>query len=207
MIAQRAVVFDIGNVLFEWSPERFYDGIIGQAARRRLFAEVPLDAMNLAIDTGAPLRETVYRMAEDHPDHAPSIRLWHDRWLEMAGPPIEGSVRLLRALRARGVPVFALSNFGVDSFALAERHFGFLAEFDRRYLSGHLRLLKPDPRIYAAVEADCGLPPEDLLFTDDRAENVAAARARGWPAHRFTGPDGLAAWLAAEGMLTGRESA
>ena len=36
----KAVVFDIGNVLIEWQPERFYDAEIGRARRERLFAEV-----------------------------------------------------------------------------------------------------------------------------------------------------------------------
>ena len=29
-----AVVFDIGNVLIEWQPERFYDSVIGEERRR-----------------------------------------------------------------------------------------------------------------------------------------------------------------------------
>ena len=45
-----AVIFDIGNVLIEWRPERFYDRLIGQARRRALFAEVDLHAMNDRID-------------------------------------------------------------------------------------------------------------------------------------------------------------
>ena len=34
-----AVVFDIGNVLIEWNPERFYDWQFGRATRETLFAE------------------------------------------------------------------------------------------------------------------------------------------------------------------------
>jgi hypothetical protein len=48
-------------------------------------------------------------------------------------------------------------------------------------------------------EQRSGRRPEQLFFTDDRADNVAAARARGWTAHQFTTTELLAgelgAWL------------
>lgn len=196
-----AVIFDIGNVLIEWQPERFYDAEIGGGARRAMFAEVDLHAMNDRVDRGQPFRETIYAEAERLPRWREAIRMWHDRWLEMASPEIAPSVALLRALRAAGVPVYALSNFGIESFALAERHYPFLAEFDRRYISGHMGVTKPDAAIYAMVEADCGHPPGRLLFADDKPENVAAAATRGWRTHLFDGPEGWARRLAAEGLL------
>lgn len=204
--APRAVIFDIGNVLIGWDPEGFYDRTLGHKARVRLFAEVDLAAMNLSVDAGAPFRATVYETAEAHPDWAEPIRWWHDRWIELASPRIEHSVRLLMALRARGVPVFALTNFGDDSFAYAQTQYDFLNAFDRAYVSGRMGVVKPDPRIYAMVEADCGLPPERLLFTDDKTENLDAAAARGWQVHRFEGPEGWAARLVAAGCLNAEDA-
>ncbi len=203
----KAVVFDIGNVLIEWNPERFFDAQIGAARRAEMFAAVDLHAMNERVDLGEPFRPQVMALAEAHPDWASEIALWHDRWLEMASPAIPRSVRLLRALRARGVPVFALSNFGVETFAIAEAHYPFFAEFDARFVSGHLRMAKPEAPIYAALERETGMAPENLLFTDDRADNIAAAQARGWQVHHFTGPDGLAERLVVEGLLTEAEAA
>ncbi len=203
----RAVIFDIGNVLLEWHPEAFYDRMIGPDARKRLFSQVDLEGMNLSIDAGAPFRATVQATAAAHPGWAEQVLWWHDRWGEMASPAIDHSVRLLHALRARRVPVFALSNFGIDSFALAQRLYPFLTAFDRLYISGHLRLLKPDPAIYAAVEGDCGLPPETLFFTDDKPANIVAAMARGWQGHLFDGPAGLADRLVAKGLLQKDEAA
>lgn len=198
----QAVIFDIGNVLIEWQPERFYDREIGADRRREMFAQVDLHGMNELVDRGHPFTETIYAAAEKHPDWGDEIRLWHDRWIELATPAIDHSVRLMRALRAGGVPVFSLTNFGIGSFDLAATHYPFLLEFDRPYISGHMRVTKPDPRIYEMVEADCGLAPEALLFTDDRAENIAAARLRGWQVHHFEGPQGLAARLVSEGLLS-----
>ncbi len=115
---------------------------------------------------------------------------------------IDLSVRSLRALKSKGVPVFALSNFGIGSFALSEGREGFLSEFDRRYISGHMGVTKPSARIYEMVEEDCGIAPERLLFVDDRAENIAAAEARGWQGHVFTSPETWVARLVTAGLLT-----
>lgn len=197
-----AVVFDIGNVLIEWQPERYYDATIGADRRRAMFAEVDLHGMNDRIDGGEDFRDVVYDTAAAYPLWQTEIRAWHDHWLDIAGPAIPHSVRLLRGLRARGVPVFALSNFGVGSFALSETAYDFLGEFDRRYISGHMRVIKPDPLIYEMVEEDCGIAPERLLFADDRADNIAAAGAREWRTHLFDGPHGWADRLVAEGLLT-----
>ena len=202
-----AVIFDIGNVLIEWRPERFYDAEVGEARRRALFGAVDLHAMNDEVDRGADFRETIYATAEAHPEFRDEIRLWHDRWIELARPEIPKSVALMRALQARGVPVFALTNFGIGSFEVARAHYPFLDAFDRAYVSGHMGVIKPDDEIYARVEADCGLPPERLLFTDDRADNIAAAAARGWQTHRFTGPEGWARRLVEAGLLDEREAA
>lgn len=206
MKTPEAVIYDIGNVLIEWQPERYYDAQLGLDRRRALFADVDLHAMNEAIDAGGLFRDTVYDCAALHPKWETEIRWWYDHWIELASPRIEHSITLLRRLRAKGTPVFALTNFGDDAFAYAQTQYEFLNEFDRLYVSGRMKVTKPAPAIYAMVEADCGLPPAALLFTDDRAENIAAAAARGWQTHLFTGPLPWADRLVAAGLLTETEA-
>lgn len=201
-----AVVFDIGNVLLEWQPERFYDRVIGRERRVRLFAEVDLIGMNEGVDLGRPFAASVEALAVAHPEWGPEIRMWRERWFEIAHPPIDGSIRVMRALKARGVPVLALTNFGRETFDTAVERLPFLAEFDRAWVSGRMGVMKPDPAIYAALEAESGVAPERLIFTDDRAENIAAAAARGWQTHLFEGWDGWAARLVAAGLLDKAEA-
>lgn len=202
-----AVIFDIGNVLIEWQPERVYDKYIGEERRKEMFANVDLHGMNDSVDRGANWEEAVKSLAEANPAFRDEILMWHTHWLEMASPTIEHSVRLLRALRAKGIPVFALTNFGIQTFEIGETEYPFLKEFDRRYVSGHMGVVKPDADIYRMVEEDCGVAPEKLIFVDDRADNIAAADARGWKTHQFTGPQGWADRLVAEGLLTEEEAA
>jgi len=78
------------------------------------------------------------------------------------------------------VPVFCLTNFGSYSYEEARDKLDFLGEFDREYVSGRLKVSKPDPRIFQAVEDDSGIAPDRLLFADDKAENIVAAARRGW---------------------------
>ncbi len=198
----RAVLFDIGNVLIEWQPERFFDRVIGVQRSLAFFAAVPILEMNLRVDAGEDFHEAVAKMIKSHPDWADELTMWQDRWIEMASPAIDHSVRLLRALRRAGHPVFALSNFGRETLRVAQKEYPFLEEFDRRYISAEMGVIKPDAAIYEKVEADCGLPSEHLLFADDRPENIAAAHSRGWQTHLFEGPEGWAARLVREGLLT-----
>ena len=201
-----AVIFDIGNVLTRWQPEAFYDRVIGIDRRRALFADVDLHGMNDVVDAGALFRETIYEWADRTPDWAPEIRMWYDRWIELASPRIEGSINLLRALRKNGVPVFTLTNFGSYSYAEARGKMDFLSEFDREYVSGRMGVIKPAPRIYEMVEQDCGIAPNLLLFADDKAENITAAARRGWRTHQFETWQGWAQRLVAEGLLTHAEA-
>ncbi|PSL18943.1 HAD family hydrolase [Shimia abyssi] len=197
-----AVIFDIGNVLIQWQPENFYDRTIGVARRKAFFAATDIHTHHLEIDRGASLPETVDMLVAKFPDWETELRMWNDNWNDLAAPDIPHSARLLYALKATGIPVFTLTNFGHDNFPLSQMVYPFLNEFDREYVSGRLKLIKPDPAIYAHVEEDCGIAPARLLFADDRPENIDAAAARGWQTHLFTTPQGWADRLVAEGLLT-----
>ena len=206
MSQPQAVIFDIGNVLCNWWPEAFYDARFGETRRRAFFDAVPIHAANVEIDRGARFGPTLAALIADHPDHAEELALWRDEWAGTLGPVIPESVATLRALKARGVPVYALTNYGDETFDLSLELLPFLRDFDGAFVSGRLGLIKPDPAIYQAVEQGTGIAPEALLFTDDRPENIDAAAARGWRTHLFTGWQGWARRLVDEQLLTEKEA-
>lgn len=203
----QAVVFDIGNVLIEWQPERFFDREIGEDRRKAMFAAIDLHEMNDRVDSGAHFTETVMAMADAHPDWRTEVETWHDRWIEIASPAIDHSVRLMKALQARDVPVFSLTNFGIQTYEIAAQKYPFLREFDRDFISGHMGVIKPDPQIYDMLERGSGLSGAALLFADDRPDNITAASARGWQTHLFEGPQAWAERLVSAGLLTAEEAA
>ena len=202
-----AVIFDIGNVLVEWHPERMYDTEIGETRRVELFANVDLYAMNDRVDLGEDIATLVAELAAQHSEFHDEIMLWNTKWLDMLRPDIPHSAKLLRALRTKGVPTYALSNFGTTTLDLAATIIPVLTEFDQRFVSGHLKMMKPDPAIYAHVEAHVPQSADRLLFIDDRPENLEAASNRGWHTQLFEHPQGLADRLIAEGLLTSAEAA
>ena len=203
----QAVVFDIGNVLVEWQPERLYDAEIGSEQRKKMFAEVDLDGMNELVDLGHPFKETIFKTADENPKWGDEIRMWHDRWIEMCSPAIDHSVHLLRALRAKSIPVLSLSNFGVGTFEFAQTKYPFLTEFDQQYISGYREVVKPNPVFYEMLENESGYAPQSLLFADDRADNIEAAKSRGWQTYLFENPADWAACLVSHGLLSAQEAA
>lgn len=198
-----AVVFDIGNVLVEWDPDRVYADLIPDPERRAAFyAASGIMAMNEGVDRGDPFAASVQKTAAACPDWHDEITAWEHRWVDMCQPAIDGSTTLLRRLRAKGIAVHALSNFGVETFALAQTLYPVLGEFDIPVISGREKTIKPEALIYEILEERSGLSGDALLFTDDRADNIAAAQSRGWHTHLFETPEGLAEVLMAHGLLS-----
>ncbi len=52
------------------------------------------------------------------------------------------------------------------------------------------------------LEDDSGIPAANLLFTDDRVDNIVMAASRGWQTHQFENPNGWADRLVAEKLLS-----
>ena len=199
----KAVVWDIGNVFALWEPEAHYDRLIGSERRARLFAETRLHEMNEAIDLGTHSRDVAYAHAEKYPKWRDEIRAWHDDWLEMFSTPVPGTSDLLLEVNATGMRSLALSNFGANTLEAAKEVFPALKTFAQEFVSAHLGVVKPDSAIYAALEDGSGLSGEELIFTDDRPENISAAAERGWKTHLFDGAEGWRARLVSEGVLRG----
>ena len=198
-----AVVFDVGNVLYGWDPDAFLvRQIADDEARLQFIEDVDLYAWHETLDGGRPYAEAAAELEEKFPQYANLIAAWSDRFGETISGPVPGVHALVEALEARGVPLFAITNFSADfwpSFEARER--AFFDRFRDIVVSGAVKLLKPDPAIYYLALDRFGLKPADALFVDDREINVEGARAVGMAAHLFTGADGLRARLEAEGLL------
>jgi putative hydrolase of the HAD superfamily len=108
-------------------------------------------------------------------------------------PP--ASAQLLTGLVETGTRLGVLSNAPAP-LAAAVRAAAWSAPIDVLVFSADLGLAKPDPAIYAAADQAYGTAPGDVVFFDDRADNVAAARAHGWDAHVWAGPEEALAVLA-----------
>ena len=201
-MATKAAVFDLGGVLIDWDPRYLYRKLLAdEAAVEEFLATVCTPEWNAEQDRGRPFAEGVAELVECYPVHAAALTAYHERWTEMLGGDIGGTVELLAELRAAGVPLYALTNWSAETFGIARERFEFLSWFDGVLVSGEERIIKPDPAIFRLLLDRFGLDPGAAFYVDDSPANVAAAGELGFDAVRFTGPEQLRRDLEARGLL------
>jgi 2-haloacid dehalogenase len=199
------VVFDLGGVLVDWEPRSLLRQVMPgrEAEMETILAEVLNHDWNLARDHGDSWADAMADLAVEHPQWADIFRAYDERWGETLVGSHEDSVAILRELRERGVPLYALSNWSAAKFPHAEERYEWLDWFDGVVVSGRVKLAKPDPAIFRYLLDTYGLRAADILFVDDHEPNIVAARALGIATHHFRGAPGLRADLVAHGLLPG----
>ncbi len=103
---------------------------------------------------------------------------------------------LIRSLRAAGLRCCAASNQDNRRAAYLDAHAPLRALLPERFFSCWLRAAKPGADYFRAIERALGCAPHEILFVDDRPENVAGARACGWRGEVATGAASVRAALA-----------
>ena len=194
------VVFDIGNVLVRWDMRALFAQLVAPDRLDWFMEHVCPLAWHGQLDAGLTYAEAIAERAALYPDYAQTIAHYDPRWQETIVGAIDGSVRILEALRAAGLPTYAITNFPAEKFEETCEIYPFLKGFLGVVVSGRERLVKPDPAIFRLFLSRYGLVAEDCVFIDDSPANVASARALGFCAIQFTDPERLAAELRALGL-------
>ena len=117
---------------------------------------------------------------------------------------IESNVELNRTLRRKGIPTFVLSNTNELHLGHIRKRFPFFTEFDGYILSYEVRAMKPDAKIYDAAEQLTGKRGAEILFLDDRTDNIAAAVARDWQVIQHETPEKTRAAFQRLGLISCR---
>jgi HAD superfamily hydrolase (TIGR01509 family) len=201
---RNVVVFDLGGVLIDWNPRYLYRKLFhgDQPAMEHFLTAICSPAWNREQDAGRSFAEGCASLKAIYPEAALHIDAWFERYDEMLAGPIQGSVDILRELRSRAVPVYALSNWSAETFPFAERRFEFLKCFNGIMLSGEVRLVKPDPQFFHFFIKTFGIDPASAVFIDDLKHNVEAATAVGMHGIVFTDAAALRKELEALGFLS-----
>jgi len=197
----KAAVFDLGGVLINWDPRLVYRKILPTEAEVEQFLStvctLDWDAQQ---DAGRSLDEGIAELVARFPDQALLIEAWRDRYAEMALPILE-SIEVLRELREREVPLYALSNWGADEFAAIRDLFPFLDWFSGVLISGTVGMVKPDPKFFGLLVREHRLNPAEVVFIDDHPTNVEAAQQLGFRSILFTSSADLREELSRVGLL------
>ena len=191
-----AVVFDVGRVLYQWDLRCLYAKLIDDAGELEWFvSNVVTERWHHQQDEGRPLAEMVPERIAEYPAYADLIEAYAARFEETIPGPVPGSLELVEALHGRGVPLYAVTNFGPDFWPPFRAVRPVFDRFRDIVVSGVEKVAKPEPGIYRIAAERFGHAPENMLFIDDKADNIEAARELGRQGHLFAGADNLAAEL------------
>jgi len=177
----KAVAFDLGKVLVE-----FDYGIAGRkiAARAKMAAaelgqflvHVPLI---IQYETGQLSSEQFFQEVRAASGFLGDMEEFASLFADIF-TPIEPMVQLQSALRRHGLPTYIFSNTNELAIRFIRRNFPFFKNFDGYILSYEHGAMKPEAKLYEVVEERSGCRGGEILYLDDRPENIEAGAARGW---------------------------
>lgn len=197
-----AVVFDVGRVLYQWQLRTLFEKLIDDPGELDWFlAHVVTEEWHFQHDAGRPLAEMVPERQAQFPGHAALIAAYAERFNETIPGPVPGSLELVARLDQAGVPLYAITNFGAELWAMFRPTAPVFDRFRDIVVSGAEKLAKPDPAIFTLAEQRFGHTRHAMLFIDDNAANIAAAAQLGWQVHHFHDAPRLEADLVARGLL------
>ena len=199
----RALIFDFGGVLVDWNPfylySRYFDG--DESAMQRFLDEIGFSQWNLEQDRGRPYAEAVEELSWRYPQYAELIQAYDRRWEESISGPIQPTVEILGELRGAGYPLYGLSNWSGEKFRLVRQKYEFFNWFEDILVSGEVKLVKPDERIFNLMLERIGREAGECLLVDDSAANIQAAARLGFQTIHFRSPEQLRGELVQRGYL------
>lgn len=192
-----AVVFDVGNVLLRWNAEEILQRLLPERPdlHGELLTRVLRSPYWVMRDRGSITREeAIAAMSRTAPALEPYVRRIMEGWGDL--PEIPEGIAVLRACRAHGKRVFALSNYPEPEFTHARQSHDFFGLFDGIVVSSAEKIIKPSLEIYAHLAFRHGLTPARTLFIDDSPANVEGALEFGLQAICFDRPGKLSHFFA-----------
>ena len=194
LLNAEAIVFDVGNVLLSFEPEKVAS-LLPQEHRQALYnAMFGPDWRWAAFDLGVESNEEIAQSMADAagvPGGREMVLYAYSHYHETMHPlPL---YHMIPQLKSMGKRLFALTNYGEPAFSFACQAHPNLLLLEDRVVSAHEKLAKPDPAIFATLIQRCGLTPrpDHTLFIDDSLPNVLTAQALGFGTWHYAGDDVL----------------
>jgi 2-haloacid dehalogenase len=203
MTAPKAVIFDLGKVLLN-----FDYGIAIRRIQGR--SKMSIGQLHQLIDQSPLLYrfETNLLTTEQFFAEVQAVAGFSGDFAEFAEmfgdifTPIGPMVQLHQDLRQAGVPAYIFSNTNYLAVEHIRRRYPFFQDFDGYVLSCDHQVMKPDPRLYEVVETVAGARGCELVYIDDRPENVATGLARNWQSILHETPEKTRQAILQTGLLT-----
>jgi putative hydrolase of the HAD superfamily len=200
----QALLFDLGKVLIDFNFETGVQALHASCSiSRDQFEEVLWDESWIRRYERGEISTTDFH---DYLCRTANLQMalpdFRATWSSVFLPDLIVSEELLVALK-RNYPLILVSNTNEAHFEFVRSRYGVVDYFDRHVLSYKVGSLKPDRKIFEYAIAASNLPAEALFFTDDREENIVAAKKLGMRAHQFRSEPELIAALQDAGVEMG----
>jgi 2-haloacid dehalogenase len=187
------IVFDLGGVLIDWKPEYVYRTIFKTEEEVQWFLHnITTGDWNEEQDAGKSLASATEELVAKFPEQEANIRVFYDRWEEMLGGPIQGTVEVFRELKKNAAnKTYALTNWSAETFPIALQKYDFLHWFDGRLVSGEEMTRKPFMDIYEKLIERFSINPSTAIYIDDNKRNLYPAQELGMHTIHFHSPEQL----------------
>lgn len=199
--APKAVVFDFGDVMASPDPKHIIKFLCSSLQISPDEFKTANEEKRKAVKQGLKEEEFWVSFGEKREVFLPeNWALSYQQELKTSLHPDEAMYTLADELKAAGIRVGMLSNIW-ESLAEKVRAHGLYEPFDPCLLSCEIGVEKPDPKAYSLLLDALALPASDVVFIDDRAENVAAAQKMGLDAILFQSPQQIRGELSLRDLL------
>lgn len=199
------VIFDLGGVLVDWNPEYLYAKIFKDDKEKMdwFLSTVCTPDWNMEQDAGRSFEDATKLLVKEYPEYKKEISAFYERWEEMIKSEIHDTVLILNYLKELSeVKLYALTNWSIQTFPIAQQRFDFLKQFEGIVVSGEEKTRKPYSKIYEITLERYDLAPETCLFIDDSIDNVNAAKSLNINALHYKNPSQLRSDLNQLGLLS-----
>jgi 2-haloacid dehalogenase len=188
-MAVKKFLFDLGNVFFDWNPERILKPIFNDDERMNFFINnISFPLLDTRCDAGITIEVAVNDAVKKFPDFEKEIKLYYPNHRNMVGGFFQKTVDIFYKVKNLNYPCYILSNWSAETYEGMEETYPFLKDFDGKIISGRDFLIKPDPAIYELAISRFDLVPQETLFIDDRLDNIQAAQNLNFQTIHLTDP-------------------
>jgi 2-haloacid dehalogenase len=188
-MAVKKFLFDLGNVFFDWNPERILKPIFNDDERMNFFINnISFPLLDTRCDAGITIEVAVNDAVKKFPDFEKEIKLYYPNHGNMVGGFFQKTVDIFYKVKNLNYPCYVLSNWSAETYEGMEETYPFLKDFDGKIISGRDFLIKPDPAIYELAISRFDLVPQETLFIDDRLDNIEAAQKLNFQTIHLTDP-------------------
>jgi 2-haloacid dehalogenase len=188
-MAVQKFLFDLGNVFFDWNPERVLKPIFNDDERMNFFIKnISFPLLDTRCDAGITIEVAVNDAVKKFPDFEKEIKLYYPNHGNMVGGFFQKTVDIFYKVKNLNYPCYVLSNWSAETYEGMEETYPFLKDFDGKIISGRDFLIKPDPAIYELAISRFDLVPQETLFIDDRLDNIHAAQNLNFQTIHLTDP-------------------